>query len=528
MKKGVLRAALIFIFTFLLIRSVSAEYKEEIFDDWVYDESNFSAGGKEFYITINARLNLVSVKRGEDKAIVTMAECRDAFGFYFCFNDKQIWYHDSLDRDYYKARIKVYEYLGKLAINRTFSSTDLLINERARVDLIIENVGSLPTTNIEFSDPYTEDFLIINNENCLISGPGIKWRGNIDIGSKIKCSYDIIPLKKLNYKSQANARYHNGKEAVTDSSKIVDLDVPDYRLNITTSVDKNRIEMEEDTTLYINFTNLHESKGLNVLNFRVSIPIGLEVPRKGSLFNKMEDYISMTGIPFLAGTSKESYIEFRGKRTGRHPVTAEVRYEINNVVKEFHQNLTYINVTIQDLEFLVHVPTVMTAEKSYRINVTVKNPSSKYAFKSIRTNLRTNLPGLENRDFGIISWLDKNKQQEIAYYEFTIPPIKGKKEYGTTLEAYYLTLKGEYLKQKITRNVEVIGEYVPVNKTGVNVTAEENVSVSEKKPIIDIPEKVTLEKVEVPTNRLLIVFIAVFIIADVFLVISIIKKIKKE
>jgi len=520
---------LIFIFIFSTLKTASAAYKEEIFNEWVYDEGNFTAGEKTFYTTVNARLNLVSIKHGEDKTIVTMAECKDAFGFNFCFSDKEIWYHDALDRDYYKAKIVVYEYLGKLNINRTFSSTDLLINERARVDIRIENVGSLPATNIDFTDAYANEFLISDNENCVISGNSIKWRGNIDVGSKIKCSYYIKPLKKIKYNSQASVKYYNGKRTAIDSSSVVKLDVPDHRLKIIANISRKRINIEEDTVLYINFSNLHKKYSLNVLNLRVDIPLGLEVVSKGALLKRAEDYVSMVSVPFIAGTSKDSYIEFRGKRSGLTTVTADVKYEINSVTAEFQINLTEINITVEDLQFYLHVPTVMEAGKSYRVNVSVNNPSENYEYKNIRTYLKTDVPGLEEKDFGIVNWLDRRKQQNIAFYYFTIPQTKGRKSHYVTLEAYYLTVNGEYLKQKITNKVEVIGEPILVNETIVKANETTAVNVSQEKPVvIDIPKTIVIEKREIQTNRLIISFIAIFIIADVFLVMSIIKKIKKE
>lgn len=530
MKKKLVIVALIVAFLVFILKPVSAGYKGEIFDGWVYGDSSFNASGKEFYVVINGRLSLVSIKHGEDTAIVGIVECKDAFGFNFCFDEQKIWYHDALDRDYYQAKMKVYEYLGKIAVNRTFSNTDLLINERVRVDALIENTGSLPATNIEFTDPYPAEFLITDNENCVISGNSIKWRGNIDAGSKIRCSYYIIPQKKIDYKSRASAKYYNGRMIKTDYSSIVRLNVPDYRLGINSSLSRKEIDLEEETTLYLNLTNLHKSHELTVLNLKINIPLGLEVVNKGPLLSKKEGYLSMTGISFLAESSRDTYITFRGKRSGFHPITANVRYEINNVIQEFNINLTKINVTLKDLQLFMHIPSVMKADGSYRINISAKNPSDSYEYKNIRTYLKTDVPGLEEKDFGVINWLEKGGQQGIAHYIFTILPTKGRKTHYVTLEAYYLTLNGEYLKQRITRNIEIIGEQAFINETGVNETAAGNASTLVGEGSLNqtsISAAVKAEKAKAPTSSMIIIVIVVFILVDVFLIASIIKKVKK-
>lgn len=526
MKKRLL--GLVLAFTILIIvPAVSASYKELIFEDWVYHESNFTADGKAFYSTVSPNVKSMSIKYDEEIVIVRINECKEFSRFDVCFDDRMIWYHDMLDRDWYKAKIRLYQKLAKINITRSFSNPNLLIGEETSIDLIFKNSGSsLIASDILYLDEFPSDFMITGFSGCILSGNSIKWTGELKIGERVECSYKIKAMNKITYNSKASIKYFNGDDIVTEYSDAKKLNVPEYSLTLFTNITNSSLDIGGTTIVYTTLKNINDGEDLMVSLLEMQIPVGFKVVSNSGEVKQSGDKMIFTG-KLIKGESKTFFISFKPEYTGNYTVKYNAKFEIKGIIQNVSDFSDPINVYHRELAVIRYVPRIIESGKTFAVNISVKNPSMEYQFKNVRVNIVSDMPNMENKTFGIINLLDKEEFRQLFYQEYAAPNMTGEKTYVFKTYASYTTPYNEFVQLEKIDEIKVVGEQITEGVQEENITTENATSIVEEQPA-SISSTLTLKpfkkKMSTGTMILIVALIITFVGVDAFLLRSIVKR----
>ena len=321
------------VFLLFIIPSVYALYEEVAVSGWVNSSNTLTTkDNRTFTIQLApGNLRIIVNMPNSDSLTVKNGSC-EVIGFYdVCFLDSAFAYHDyEEDRDYYKAKVSIYDIIANLEMTRTISAANLLINEEAIIGISIINSGDREATNVKFTDKFPPPFVITSVSGCLAYGDEIGWDGSLNKLQEKKCSYTIKSIAAVNYTSKANISYFNGKETKYEYSDSKFFNIPDHQLNVKADLSANNAEINEKVRLDVKIQNNHSRYPIRVENFYIDIPIGLKILNTPALFER--EYNKFKWRKTLEPLEeKESSIELNVEEKKKYVINVHAEYIINNV-----------------------------------------------------------------------------------------------------------------------------------------------------------------------------------------------------
>ena len=401
---------LIFIIFVLLLPQISALEQKELYSGTVYPGENATIDNKTFTFNLGSTTDKISIVTPSGGVIVTQGECTIKDFFNICFDGTELWYHNyTLDKDYFKAKVSVSEILPKIEITRTIENDEPLIDKETRIDVIFKNTGDRDATNVIYKDDFPSEFVISEVTNCRIGGNGVRWYGTLTTNLEKICSYNVKASNKTTFSSNAVVQYNKGDKIETVNSTIIKIKVPDYQLNISTSLPSNIIEMGDKTNFTIILKNINSEKNIQVTSFKINIPIGLKVPYV--VKNMRQDFNKYTWSGTLTQEDKSVKFFFekiKAERTGYYDLVSNVAFLIDNVRKEIkivdrlkvrgigeeieeveeivEESSADINLSTDDGEDVIEEEIMVETEK---INVTITMPSEENASEEKEEDIKT-------------------------------------------------------------------------------------------------------------------------------------------
>lgn len=510
-----------------LMPLVYAERVEEIFNDWVYDEGNFSADGKQFYSTVSAQTDIVGITYADEKVLVRLSECKYLINkFKVCFREKELWYESKLERKFYKAKIEIYKFLASVNLTRSVKDTNLLIGGQTEIISIFQSSGSLPATNVEFTEEIPKNFTIVGFPNCVWAGNKVKWTGDMKIGRTVQCSYNIKALAKASYASKASVRYFDGEKSVIVYSTPITIEVPDYSLNVSFNFTNNSIHVGNMVVIEMNLKNDDKEQPLTVSSLSIDLPAGLKYVSSSYGMKQSGDKVVYSGV-ISADTSRRLIMELRPEMTGEFPIEGSAVFEIAGLLEQMDIGAPRkLRAHIVNLSIIRHMPSIVKSGDRFRINVSVRNPS-RFVYKNIDTGMKSDMPGIKNKSLGLIGRMNSGDSKNLLYSEFVAPDVNADTSYDVSVYSSFMTPYSEYVQIKEQGKIIVKGTGITL-ETPVIVEApppaeaEAGAEPEEKKPLPAMPDEV----VGVRTKLIIFVVILVFVLIDLLLMGAIVKKIR--
>jgi len=516
MKKGV-----VFLLFLFFMPIVFAEYSEEIFDDWVYHEHDFTVDEKDFYTTVSPSSTTMSIAYGDDRSVIRLSDCVTlASKFKVCFRERELWYKDKLEREEFKARIELSKLLAKINISRQISNLNPLIQEQFTIRTILANTGSFDATDITFIDNFPAEFKIINTDACIITGTGIKWAGNLTIGTKTSCTYTIQALALKNHSSVGQITYYDGDKQVKENSTIQEIKIPSYVLSLVFNSTKN-VEIGEVIEVNMTLRNKDLGNDLFVADLSLDFPAGFEILQHVSDFRQSGNSLVFSG-GVSKGKERSAWFRIKPTLTGHYPFIGTASFQIDNIIKKIPvYSEEELAVFARNLSIKRYMPSVALSGSTFILNSTIKNPT-KHIFKNLKATLISDIPGV-NQSSDLVIRIEPTQEQDIDFGVIQLPVVDENKIYYVDLVISYLTPYSEYIELTEHRFLEVKTEAFVKSEI---ISPKENSSnpvIQEASP--DISE--IIHKSPKPVNKTVIILIILFLIIDVFIVIKLLKYFKK-
>lgn len=322
--------ALLFLF---VIPSVYPLCEEIAAQGWVNSTENITAkDNRSFGIIVSSDTTriIADLPTGNSLSIKS-GEC-DIMDFYdICFSSVNVSYHSyEEDRDYYKAKVVIYDLPACINLSRTVDKTDLLMNEEANFEVSILNSGEREATNIRLTDKFPSPFGITAVSGCKVYGDEVVWEGSLGKLQEKRCSYTIKPIAKANYSSKLSLAYFNGKENKKAYSDSVYFNIPDHQLHITAKLSADIAKLGDKVTLSVKIQNNNSDHPIRVENFYIDIPIGLEILNVPLVLER--EYNTFRWQKTLEPSGEAgSVIELKAKKEEYHKIKIHADYIINSI-----------------------------------------------------------------------------------------------------------------------------------------------------------------------------------------------------
>lgn len=391
---------LIFIICIFLLPSVSALYQEERYTGTVYPGENATIDNQTFTFNLGSRTEMISIVTPSGGLIVKQGECIIKDFYNICFDGTEFWYHNyTLDKEYFKAKVSVYEILAKIEITRTIEDEEPLIGKETRIDVTFKNTGDRDAANFIYKDDFPSEFVITEVTNCKIEGNDVRWYGTLTTGLEKTCSYKFKALNKTTFSSNAVVQYNKGNKIETVNSTSIKITVPDYQLNISMRLTDNDIYVGERTNLTITLRNINSEKNIQVTSFKISIPIGLKVPYVvDGMRQDFNKYVWSSTLTQEDKSIKFFFENIKAEKPGYYDLISNAAFLIDNVRKEI-KNTARLKVRVIGEE--IEVVEIIEEGPSADINLSIESDEEgaieeKIVIETEKTNTTITMSSEEN------------------------------------------------------------------------------------------------------------------------------------
>ena len=338
------------------------------------------------------------------------------------------------------ARIRIEKIEADIKITRTIEKAVLLKNEITRIDVLIENTGTISMPDAEYTDTFPKEIKIIEAVNCNIEGNTIKWEGNLNMNNGQEFRYYIKGIDKIKHKSNATVKYRTGN--ITDQKGI---EVKGSQLSVVTNITPPVIKLGNPAIITITLTNNNSDYGITSLKYRIYIPEALKQIAKTSTSKKIGDYY-LHSESLEKSENKTISFTVTAEELGKFQIREEIEYKINNLPDKI-SNIYDIEITIKKLS--LNIPEKLVYKPGQFVNLPIKlaNYNSNQKFKNINLDFSSNLP-VDYKEV-MINEIGPKKVINAGTLSFQIPE-EDNKNYSLDIKMAYSTIYNERIKKERT------------------------------------------------------------------------------
>jgi len=223
----------------LLILATGNCIAESVYSDWIEEGDKVKLGDYKLEVVWTSD----SAYFSDDGYTldVPLGQCRSKDPFEICFDETRLTKDGEVVPDTINDPLAVTEMYIRvdsepaiIEFTRTIAKTDLVIGEETKVEVIMENLGMMDATEVEFEDDFPDDFKVSEVSGCTLDDNEVTWNGIIRMGAEIKCEYTLTGIDSKSFSSRAELSYYNGMddEKETDSQGLEVKDLP-WKLRLT-------------------------------------------------------------------------------------------------------------------------------------------------------------------------------------------------------------------------------------------------------------------------------------------------------
>ncbi len=431
-------------------------YKEKVHDNLQQHKSNFTIDNTFFEVRATQTPSRMLMQIGDSIIAVENNTCSDSLNMSICLLNVDYpgeWIHSVFDPYDYSFDIEIYYYLANILITRTISMETFTVGESAKIETTIRNNGSLPASNIVFTDSFP-GFFLSNIYNCDKKGKNITWAGELKPNHEKKCSYWITAENTTSFSSIAKAVYNSGigNRTASSSSPTISITVPKIELDMNLNIENNSLWSGDNTTLSLSLENINSEEKLDSLVISLNIPDSMSILEYSPKF-----VLSGRSLNWNSRLDPSEKINFsavlRAEKSGTYPVTVKARYKYGSILRDIEEkeNIS-ISIDKMELQDIVYNGTVKPGENaSFIINLI--NPSSRYSFRNIEITAKTNLP-VNISQINVNEMLPK-RFVNVLDLDLTAPMWEDLTTYTTTFSVNYETKYNEKILLKEERKFVV-------------------------------------------------------------------------
>jgi hypothetical protein len=464
---------LLCILLLICISSVYALEEEEYYSGTVYHQNTVTIDNQEFFFSMSGT-NKVYVRLPSTASIVIKNDSCELIEYYdICVKEAGFWFHNAtIDQDFYQADVEIFKTMGnraELTLTREIADTDLLIGEYTPVNVRIKNEGKAQASGIVYSDLVPSAFTINNMYGCIVeainsSYKAIKWKGNINPGKEVSCSYNLYAQDEIVFKSTALLQYDNGVEIQQISSNEQTISIREHQLKISYNVTPEKIGINEQFVLSINLTNINEDYEAKIISFNILIPPYLEIidydnrlAKTGKQLNLEYKLKPLNSIAFD--------IMLKAEYTQNYTIRPKAVFSTNNIND---QNERVINIEVTGSILVLNTMLSSSIESGNNSNIKIEllNPSTTESLNSIWVNIWSNIPNFQEitREFEV---LPPSRSLWIDDVLFTAPSLEDNTTYSLNITVLYTSDYGQKFHIEENKNVTIVGKVSNAKETAV-------------------------------------------------------------
>ena len=481
--------------------------REEVFSGWLDAEDEFEVGDTDFSI-MYANADLFCEFEGKTLTIPE-GECRKEQPFEICFletrkmKDGEEVPDDIHDKDTdTQVKLEVFAYSADLSVLRVFEKTSILPGEYITVKVYINNSGMIKATGISYEEELPNS-VAAYQKSCSVKDNTITWKGELFSDRFYTCEYVLHGLESDEFESKAEAVYWNGyeeKKAVHEK----DIEVREEALMATFELADSRIGLGEQTGCVINLTNTYEEE-IDVKKVSLVVPVGVNLISSDGFSLGL----SWSGKLAPEG-SKVLEAGLQGIATGEHKLRLMGDYTVSGLRANLSLSEELEIESDIGLDIEHEVPEKMVLGKSYRLKITMANPSKDERLFDLVARAVADLPGfsqkLEDRET-----IGKNNRFTLIDEDYT-PKKDG--IFRINITARYESRFGQRFEEEMTIKTTVVPEMEAVDEPAQEEAGDETVEEEaepKKKLNIRMPTLPSVEDKGARFSGLVLVIATVFL-----------------
>jgi len=539
------KSLMFLLIVFIIIPVAFAE--TSIFSDNVITDSYLNLAEGTFRFTYDAEGNQTFVMTPTINMIIQNGECKSNGVFKVCINSA-----DYYDRNittyinYYTINADIYKETGSLSAASTATLNTLLQKESTSIKIVISNPTDLEVSKISYAEDFYP-FSIIDVAGCRIEGTVMKWNGSLQPKYTQTCTAILFAPEQSGIKSIAGTlSYYNGFNTETVSTDTLSITVLPKQLRIDESSDS---ESEMDKPFYINLSlsNINSDQSLDV-SMIIYLSNNFVVVKKTAELAKSGNELGYSAR-MQPGKVANFSMYLKPTSVGNFSISRKFTYIIKNM-QDTIENATYISVLdpAPVIDLASEYGEVSPGQR-FIVSAKLTNPSVIYTLEDIQAKL--SIPYLNGVSQNL-KQLGPNESYTIISNTFTLPDagypqdyLKINLEVAYTLNDIQRTLN-KFIEVKIKQKNEVNNSVSSTNltasaaQTQAVTSQNQNLSPSPQQTQQSVPQvpttpppQVTEEKLNLPkpkldfSDRRVIIILGV-LFALLFIVPSVIYKIKKN
>ncbi|HLD33350.1 MAG TPA: hypothetical protein VJB66_01400 [Candidatus Nanoarchaeia archaeon] len=361
---------------------------ESLFTGTVKDGEIVTAGNLSIELTV-AGEGAAYLKYDSQALLIPEGECRSKGNIDFCIGaityvSRNVTTYEEL----YETTLDV-THLEALELNKTTEKTDIYTDESTGVSIVFKNTGKTDLVDIQYNDTYPANFLIKDVQGCSFNKAAntVQWFGTMTQNARFRCSYTLMGMKPISYKSNAAAFYNDGMFTNTVSYE-TKLNIKNYSLQVTPKFNKTTVSIGDAVNMTIRIKNIDDAE-LEVSDFIITLPKDAKLLDIGGDIQRNAGKITWSDT-LVSDEEKIFSMQIQLLNRGDNIMAIQYKYKEGQFFRDLSDE---IKIPVHcDCPAIEHSSIdMLSAGSDLPFRVVLKNPSRLQKFKSLKVTGTTNI-----------------------------------------------------------------------------------------------------------------------------------------
>lgn len=485
---------------------LGAEGKEQLLDDWVYDEDVLNIDDELFVLSLTPTWDRLYIQGEEESVIVDQGYCEILNYKEFCYITAIFDPAEGYGKKDYKRNkilpsihLTVSDLRPQVVVTRTVSNTTPYLQDTVTVKISMVNNGLKTAETVTYRETIPQEAVILEHPSLRREGNILEWTGSVVYGSNVTLSYELRFTKPFagTVNASLNYTYNGNPYSLTNKDISITTNTAKIPLTITTTIDKNPAVINELVIYTVSLTNTDPSEMVTITEMLIHVDDGFIVSSYEPLQKKTTSDFRYNMV-LQPGETKTFTLGVVGLFTGDYDLglslnaTSYWKLELRTLSERHTDNKT-ITIKLGEIRPLIHFLlndlSLISGQESL-VEISLENTDEKRSFHNITARVTTDYPYFENLS-SFVEVLYPKEKKVIYTQNFKAPWVEQEQHYNIMVQGSYQTTNNELFDYSKTEtfqvNAKAANASVQVTQT-LSATIEENSTAIVKVSLTNVKE----------------------------------------
>ncbi len=308
----------------------------EIFKDEISDNTPFTIEGIEHIARYYSTAKKVSLKAGDDRVLISVADCEDIGDLKYCIDSATEGIDDETGDPSSTMELRVLQAGPNIEVDRDISTDDPALGEEVEVLVTLTNSGDEYAYNLNYEDSFPTGVKVTTSYKNPLKN-GVLWAGNLAAGQSTSFSYKLTFNEFMDYEStgEASFLFKNKVNRIKSDTTTFSVETP---FEISESISPKSADVNEEITYTININNTGDSQSITVENLEITIPSNAITSQRSLGLDVEQGKLKYSGT-ISSGDHETLSFKFKTSKITEGELTSKIKIKVGT--QSFEEKFTH-------------------------------------------------------------------------------------------------------------------------------------------------------------------------------------------